>query len=104
MRTLFDRMKIKMTTDEFEAFFTSIDVDGSGEISYPEFKMEFDRITNADVEGLIALHDQKLKVSSMKTSTFSSQPLQPSGANLAYMGTDEVKQSTKIAIHEAKEK
>ena len=101
MRKMLEKMRIKMTTDEFEAFFQSIDLDGSGEISYPEFKLEYDRQTSTPVENLLALHDNKMKAKSMSmTGSFTQAP--PSGTS--WIGTEEVKQNTKIAILEAKEK
>lgn len=42
MRRMLEKMKIKMSTDEFESFFNSIDIDQSGEITFPEFKLEYD--------------------------------------------------------------
>lgn len=42
MWRMLEKMKIKMSTDEFESFFNSIDIDQSGEITFPEFKLEFD--------------------------------------------------------------
>jgi hypothetical protein len=52
-------MKLKMTVTEFEGFFSAIDIDGSGEISYPEFKLEFDKMSNTPIENLLAIHDAK---------------------------------------------
>lgn len=62
---MFDRLDLKMTTEQFEGFFNEIDIDESGEISYPEFKMEFDKMTSTPIENLLALHDQKQKVKTL---------------------------------------
>jgi len=87
---MFDRMKLKMNTEEFEAFFSSVDIDGSGEISYAEFKLEFDKMTSTPIENLLALHDNKSKMKTQKLTgaTFTSAP--PSGGS-SYLGTEEVK-------------
>lgn len=65
--------------------------------------MEYDKMTQTPIENLLALHDNKMKVSTIKSSSASltKSMIAPTGS---YMGTDEVKQSTKIAILEAKEK
>jgi len=61
-------------------------------------------MTSTPLENLIALHDNKMRAKSgasmTSTTTFASGP--PVGTS--YIGTDEVKSNTKIAILEAKEK
>lgn len=77
-----------MSTDEFESFFNSIDIDQSGEITFPEFKLEYDRQTSTPIENLLALHDNKMKAKTMSmTGSFNQAP--PTGSS--WIGTDEVK-------------
>jgi Ca2+-binding EF-hand superfamily protein len=59
LRRLMSNMKVKMTTHEIDTIFSAIDLDGSGEISLPEFRMEFKRISDNDINNLVALHRSK---------------------------------------------
>jgi hypothetical protein len=99
LKILIDKCKIEMTNHELDVLFEAIDIDGSGDISFPEFQMEYNRVVNTPIENLLAMHRSKQKGGDALVPHTSYLP-----ANTEFLTSEDVKQGTKIAILEAKEK
>ena len=97
LRRLFDHMGVTIKEVELEALFRQMDFDNSGAITFNEFDLEFNRITNTPLENLLALHhDQKGKTG----KHFGSDDYAPVSED--YLNSHEVASATKYNILEAK--
>ena len=50
---MFRKMGVKLTPQESEQIFYSVDFDLSGKVTYPEFAADFDHVVSNDVDTLI---------------------------------------------------
>ena len=52
-------MRLQVSLSQTHAIFESIDFDGSGNISLPEFQSDFKNVVNSDIEDLLRINRQE---------------------------------------------
>ena len=58
-KSMFEKMKLKLTHAQAEQIFNSIDFDYSGDISFPEFIADYEHTINNDIDSLIREEKEK---------------------------------------------
>lgn len=97
LRQLFDTMNVTCTDNELEMMFSKMDFDESGEVTYNEFELEFNRIVSTPLENLKALNNQE------KTKTarvFNSNVYTPADSD--FLNSKEVRDGTRLTILESR--
>lgn len=56
---MFQQMRLQVTLSQTHAIFESIDFDGSGTISLPEFQSDFKNVVNSSLSELLQTNRQE---------------------------------------------
>lgn len=113
-KSMFERMKVKLTDKEVRDIFNSVDFDWSGKVTYPEFIADFNKTVNTDIMTLINEEKERAEVERNGASgipqinsygTYGSNSAGFSGTGgVSAQQTQQMQLQTKIAIMEAREK